>query len=351
VAFPSAFASTPQVAVFIAGFKFNGDADLRLSLTAAGVSMTGFELQVSTWSDTSLRAVSCGWVSWLPVSGVLGGSVSAKCKTTQGWKLDKGKGDRSHQFTVPFSTSLSAVPAVFVGLSMIDIVNDDDCRLSVATGTVEKSSMTIQISTWGETKVWAAGASWIALPVVADDPLLQTGRMPFKKHMPGYGLHEGNGPRQVSQAAAFPRRYADAPAACLALSLLDVLKGTEATAFLAIQKALPDRLDVQLKAEGAGLIWGSSAQWLTCGTPAKRAAADPSDGVQPKQAKVEKKTDDDEDKNLCKICFDSKINTVLIPCGHVAVCLKCAEALGKPGKALCPICQQKFAKVVQTFAA
>jgi hypothetical protein len=38
--------------------------------------------------------------------------------------------------------------------------------------------------------------------------------------------------------------------------------------------------------------------------------------------------------NECVVCFDGSVNTVLVPCGHVALCTTCARKL-----TLCPICR------------
>ena len=38
-----------------------------------------------------------------------------------------------------------------------------------------------------------------------------------------------------------------------------------------------------------------------------------------------KKLIDEQERHLCKLCFDSAIDTVYVPCGHKAVCFKCSE--------------------------
>ena len=56
------------------------------------------------------------------------------------------------------------------------------------------------------------------------------------------------------------------------------------------------------------------------------------------EAKQEKESD-----NACKICFDNEINCVLLPCGHLVICLACSERLSD-----CPLCRAPIteAKVV-----
>lgn len=40
----------------------------------------------------------------------------------------------------------------------------------------------------------------------------------------------------------------------------------------------------------------------------------------------------DEDEATCKVCYDAKINTVIIPCGHMALCFECGKLVKGPGK-------------------
>jgi len=48
--------------------------------------------------------------------------------------------------------------------------------------------------------------------------------------------------------------------------------------------------------------------------------------------------------NLCKVCYDQPINSVLLRCGHVAICFECSKHLDK-----CPICRSEIQEVIQTF--
>lgn len=50
-------------------------------------------------------------------------------------------------------------------------------------------------------------------------------------------------------------------------------------------------------------------------------------------------------KNICKICCDKKINTVVMPCGHRFVCEECAVKLVK-----CSECNGKIDYIIKTFS-
>lgn len=57
--------------------------------------------------------------------------------------------------------------------------------------------------------------------------------------------------------------------------------------------------------------------------------------------------DDDEDKNLCKICFERDLDCALLPCSHVT-CYECATSL-KLSK--CPFCRQEISQVLKLYRA
>lgn len=57
---------------------------------------------------------------------------------------------------------------------------------------------------------------------------------------------------------------------------------------------------------------------------------DPPDPPEEAQATVKRQKRED---TTCKICFDKVIDSVFVPCGHVAACMCCAEKLER-----CPIC-------------
>lgn len=48
----------------------------------------------------------------------------------------------------------------------------------------------------------------------------------------------------------------------------------------------------------------------------------------------------------CKICLVAAVETVFVPCGHMATCIECGERMVKRP---CPICRQKVKKVVKTY--
>ncbi len=53
----------------------------------------------------------------------------------------------------------------------------------------------------------------------------------------------------------------------------------------------------------------------------------------------------------CVVCLAAPINSVLIPCGHLAMCWDCCSNLMKVenSKKTCPICRTQVHQFIQTF--
>lgn len=50
----------------------------------------------------------------------------------------------------------------------------------------------------------------------------------------------------------------------------------------------------------------------------------------------------------CSICLDNPVNTVVIPCGHLCMCWRCANAI-LHGSQECPICRRHFRAVNRVY--
>lgn len=77
-----------------------------------------------------------------------------------------------------------------------------------------------------------------------------------------------------------------------------------------------------------------------------------SDLVREVQAMVDahrRDQDQDEDRDICKVCLDNEIQTVLVECGHMAVCVECGDKLMRNPRPECPICRAGIIKVLRTF--
>ncbi|XP_058253902.1 E3 ubiquitin-protein ligase XIAP isoform X1 [Hemibagrus wyckioides] len=59
-----------------------------------------------------------------------------------------------------------------------------------------------------------------------------------------------------------------------------------------------------------------------------------------------KKLEKLQHEKLCKVCMDSDVTMVFIPCGHLVTCMQCSESLQK-----CPICCAEITQKIKTFSS
>lgn len=55
-------------------------------------------------------------------------------------------------------------------------------------------------------------------------------------------------------------------------------------------------------------------------------------------------------ESLCVVCFDVKPLCMCVPCGHIAICRACSQAV-KEQTSACPVCQQAIQSVHEVFFA
>lgn len=63
-------------------------------------------------------------------------------------------------------------------------------------------------------------------------------------------------------------------------------------------------------------------------------------------------TDIQLDIDTCNICMDSKIDSVIVDCGHEVACMECMDALyahGLQGKFNCPGCRKPVTKYIKKY--
>ncbi|MGA9380592.1 MAG: H-type lectin domain-containing protein [Phormidium sp.] len=83
-------------------------------------------------------------------------------KDTPGWSILKGEGERVFRSYIRFSQGFIAPPNVVAALSYFDIIKVANSRLNVKVGEVDNNGFYFDLYTYWDTKVWAAGVSWIA---------------------------------------------------------------------------------------------------------------------------------------------------------------------------------------------
>jgi N-acetylneuraminic acid mutarotase len=66
------------------------------------------------------------------------------------------------------------------------------------------------------------------------------------------------------------------------------------------------------------------------------------------KSKMQALVAEQEESKMCKVCYAEQINCALLDCGHLAVCISCAEGL-TARKSTCPICQRPIRGKLKVF--
>ncbi|MDZ7766676.1 MAG: H-type lectin domain-containing protein [Melioribacteraceae bacterium] len=90
-------------------------------------------------------------------SGVFEVNVAAK-----GYTLDKNSGDRIYTEEVRFAKPFETTPSVVCGVNKLDSDKNSNLRVDVTATAISRDGFVLRIKTWGESKLYTVGGSWIA---------------------------------------------------------------------------------------------------------------------------------------------------------------------------------------------
>merc|ERR1719158_172597 len=72
-------------------------------------------------------------------------------------------------------------------------------------------------------------------------------------------------------------------------------------------------------------------------SPTSSAPGSPKNDLESENARL-------KEQRTCKICMDSEVGVVFLPCGHLCSCVLCAPSLRD-----CPVCRTNIQGTVRTF--
>ena len=104
-----------------------------------------------------------------------------------------------------------------------------------------------------------------------------------------------------------------------------------------------------LEAEFCGVPEGTDAA-SRCEPPSQLASAElhPVEGLEielPAPICDGRSADDGDDDGFCVICFERRVDAVILECGHAAICMTCAQSL----RGECPVCRGTISRIVKLF--
>eukprot|EP01130_Rhizamoeba_saxonica_P007447 TRINITY_DN3014_c0_g1_i2.p1 TRINITY_DN3014_c0_g1~~TRINITY_DN3014_c0_g1_i2.p1 ORF type:complete len:207 (+),score=30.37 TRINITY_DN3014_c0_g1_i2:875-1495(+) len=191
------------------------------------------------------------------------------------------------------------------------------------------------------------------------DTIVFTGRDTYSKDDEGFDLHLGNGSRSAFHDHETPvKRLAGPPAGIVLLNGFSVKSddGEDLRINVEPSELWENSFSMLLGTWSGTHIYSGVSTYIMIGNMpvTKKRKLENKNLVRPtKKAKpsTEDETQDIPIEKECRICFDAVIDTVIIPCGHICVCLTCSRTLtGEDGKDYCPICNTLIENVYKTFA-
>ncbi|MDZ7625610.1 MAG: H-type lectin domain-containing protein [Ignavibacteriaceae bacterium] len=91
------------------------------------------------------------------LSGTWGGNSETKAYT-----LHENTGDRIYTIEVNFLKPFENKPEVVVGVTSMDVDKNAAVRYAVKPISVSRDGFTVELKTWGDTKIFSIAGFWVA---------------------------------------------------------------------------------------------------------------------------------------------------------------------------------------------
>ncbi|TKX27632.1 H-type lectin domain-containing protein [Elsinoe australis] len=163
IRFPRAFASPPQVICWLNRLDLTSSPEhnYRLRSYATHTTKSGFTAHIDTWSDTQLNGAAMCWIAF-PQEKALVASGDISTLDVRSWSDPREETSGE----VRFGKKFRAPPTVLVALNMLDAAGNADLRVAVKAQDVTGEGFKWTFSSGGDSTLYAAGGSWIALGFV-----------------------------------------------------------------------------------------------------------------------------------------------------------------------------------------
>ena len=90
-------------------------------------------------------------------------AVFSYASGVEGYTLDKGSGERTLTVEITFPKPFEVKPDVFLTLNTVDADKSANLRLTMKAISISRDGFSIQVKTWGDSKINSVGGNWIAL--------------------------------------------------------------------------------------------------------------------------------------------------------------------------------------------
>jgi hypothetical protein len=160
IEFGEQYDSAPNIVVWLCMLDVDRNTHCRVKAYANSITAIGFMLHVETWNDTVLYGTSVSWAAH-PATHP---SITSGDFNTSDVRLADKLHNQDNEKTFTFKAyQFQHPPRVLVALNSLDVSRDHNLRIRTFARDVTAENMTLNISTWGDTKVFSAGASYLAI--------------------------------------------------------------------------------------------------------------------------------------------------------------------------------------------
>jgi len=157
ITFAKPYAVAPKVVVWLNSVSMQDSHGFRVTTYVRDISTTGFTLHIDSWDDTVLYSAGATWIAHAHRSNIASGSYST---------LNLHPGSEPHQqnsSTIAFDKKFAKIPRVFAALNEFSINSNANLRIKMAQTDITKEGLTWHLDTWGDTTLYSASASYIAI--------------------------------------------------------------------------------------------------------------------------------------------------------------------------------------------
>jgi hypothetical protein len=106
-------------------------------------------------------------------------------EATPNYTLAAGSGDRMTAIDVKFDKPFASTPQVVLGMTAMDGAKEANIRYEVKADAITRDGFTVQLKTWGDTKIFMLSGSWLAFEAGKTPPPPQQQGEPPKKAKKG----------------------------------------------------------------------------------------------------------------------------------------------------------------------
>lgn len=158
VRFRVPYSARPAIPVALMWLDIGNNHNARVECTSKRITQTRFELDILTWSGTQLYEASCAWLELGPRHRDFQSGTFNTEEYRPWWRNPEGNNTRQIIFSHPYEVA----PKVVVWLSRIDLGSDNNWRIRAFATDITRTGFTLHIDTWGGSKLFTAGASWVS---------------------------------------------------------------------------------------------------------------------------------------------------------------------------------------------